>query len=195
MRRNILIIIIFTLLLGTLTYTGIRFFTVKNIPLDKLVNNISNNKDDVFKDLKLVEEKNIYKSSDYAGEVYKYNSRQKLYGYNFSLLYLLFNNGKMYGFTYENQYNNQADTAYSLAKNIYMDFNKRYGEPTTFSGLSNKISDILSDKSSIKNADYYEQWKVNNSVTVYLHIEYIPDNKNRLSVQYKIDPLLLKENK
>ncbi len=74
--------------------------------------------------------------------------------------YLLFTvaDDTLYGGGYFYVADDKSDTAWNLLQSIKIELNEKYGEPTTYPGLSNRISTLESFDDCKTPAEYTESW-------------------------------------
>lgn len=161
----------------------------KNKEINELKDNIGKTKDVVFKNLKLEEGRDIEQLNGKAG-LYAFNKQRNLYGEPLTLtLTFDLNNGKMYGFIYTKGFKDHNKDAYDLTKKLYSKLDEALGEPATYSGVSNRISNIPIYVDLPKNfsGEYFDSWKVDDDLTVELRLSILGDKNSNISVTYKVD--------
>jgi len=161
--------------------------TTKDISIDILSQNIGNTKAIVFQNLKLDETKDVITDTKMLG-AYTLKENQKFYSEDFQLslnFYADTNKDEMYGFTYSKNFKDDSEDGYNITKILFDKLSKEYGDPNTYPGLSNKISDMPDyNKLNTDNiSNYKETWEYN-KLTITLNMDYIPNMGIRVSVQY-----------
>lgn len=139
--------------------------------INRLKEQIGETKDIVFKNLELEDGKDIELYKDGSG-VYEVKEEQKLYGEPLKLaLTFDIGNDKMYGFRYLKAFEDNKDS-YDFAKKMFADLSKSHGEPSTYPGMTNRISEMpgYEDLSNQQNAQFLESWKVEDGLDVELRM-------------------------
>lgn len=96
----------------------------------------------------------------------------------------------LYGFFYFRAAENFTEKDYDTGKALAQELTKKYGEPTTYPGLPNRISD-LTDYAQLprdQNADYLERWSVpgHDNLTVELRLTTTEAGNLLMKLEYRI---------
>ena len=98
--------------------------------------------------------------------------------------YLLFTvaDDTLYGGGYFYITDGKSDVAWNLLQSIKIELNEKYGEPTTYTGLSNRISTLESFDDCKTPAEYTESWSTADSNKGVIKLTFMV-LEQRLSIQ------------
>lgn len=190
MKKKIGFILLITLLLFGLGACGSKNKSEEdNKEIDRLTENIGNTKEEVFKDLNITEGEEVEMFNGDTS-LYAFKEEREINGEPFQLL-LTFDleTEELYGFMYDHLFANGED-AYHMTKELYEDFNKAYGDPTTYIDSMNRVAD-LPDYGELQKKEqwnFFETWKKDEVLEVRLEIYDVEDRGNSVVLTYKPNP-------
>ena len=158
-----------------------------NEDTNDFIENIGEKKKDVFENLNLEEGKDI-EEFELAG-TYAFKKEQTFHGKPLTIaLTFDIDTDKLYGFMYLNLFEDGKD-GYDLTKKLYEDLNKEYGNPTTYPGMTDRISEMPSYENIRTDdfEDYLEIWDVKNGLDAELRMSYFGDQRIRVALTYKVN--------
>lgn len=160
-----------------------------NKKINELSKNIGNTKEEVFKNLNITEGEEVEMFNGDTS-LYAFKEEREINGEPFQLL-LTFDleTEELYGFMYDHLFADGED-AYHMTKELYEDFNKAYGDPTTYIDSMNRVAD-LPDYGELQKKEqwnFFETWKKDEVLEVRLEIYDVEDRGNSVVLTYKPNP-------
>lgn len=163
--------------------------------VDELTENVGNTKEEVFKNLNITEGEEIEVYDVEMPFLYVFKEKRTLYGESLDLI-LTFDaeTNEMYGFQYVGTFEDGKDEdgkdAYELTKKLSDEFDKAYGEPTTYPGTSSRIASIPNYEElwEDETTGYFETWKKDDTLAVQLQIGNYEGQGNLVEVTYSPNP-------
>lgn len=160
--------------------------TASNKENEELAEKIGQKKEVVFKDLELEEEKDIELSDNLPG-VYLFNKERNIHGEEFKLgLNFDVNTDIMYGFTYVKEIDGDLKEGYDLVRKISEELTEEIGDPDTYPGLPNKISEIpdFDEIETSEHSDFLETWELDGDLSLQLRVKFVSDAGALITLQY-----------
>jgi len=189
-------VLIFLIIAATLSFSACNpqkdsaaTSLTQGIKITDMGENIGKTKDEVFKNLNIVEDKDVETSDRMPGS-YILKEKQKFANEDLELaINFDINNGEMYGFMYFKNFDNDHKGAYDLTKKLYDALSEEYKYPITYPELPHRISNMPSYEELSREKgvpSYKEEWKAEGDMSVTLESYFIPDAGAQVTVKYQI---------